>query len=569
MEEHDFEKILFVMFFLLCVSGVTSAEINGEGEIYFTINGESQPFSFIDSDGSFGRISDYDPLSGAWNYDRAVAYLGENAIWNDSYVNGNFDSSNGHSEFEYKVVAPSSDHTDISHVDVDFGSTLSYSGTISDFSFSYSFQGRTDSLDNTMRLAIQTGLSYWDSTTNQMVRPYSDYYGAPYGENYISEMNTGLNLNLSGTKSLDLSSYGNQEWWIQTDFVSSGLDYSGEAPTPPDTQEIIQGISTQNIMTSPPESLTEIINFDEEVEEFSYEGFDIGVNKNLDIVATIKVNLIPDSSINELRLNALKIDWETSVEEIWSNQYEISDGTNEYSLMVDLVWEESSGIGIWDVNVHDLAGRANSRTLYADSSGDVVAHEAGHWLGQFDEYLVSRYNSSQDPDDWNFAWWPLYDTPDDTEITWDFAALYDLVSGENWIDILDAIRTDDDPSDDKILLENWEQLINFNRTSFPYASMVDETGIMACREGSVPLKRNYLHILDSIKGETGISELFLQQAPTFREGVPGGERFFEDPIYTNGDINKPVPEPATIMLFGIGLIGLAGISRGKNRVTKI
>ena len=90
---------------------------------------------------------------------------------------------------------------------------------------------------------------------------------------------------------------------------------------------------------------------------------------------------------------ALRDEWEAGVESIWSNQYQIQDGTNVYDIVLDLVFTSFGNTNVVEVVAGD--GEVNLNTWYTgtpsgwtipDAQGRVAAHEVGHMLGLYDEY---------------------------------------------------------------------------------------------------------------------------------------------------------------------------------------
>ncbi|NLX22802.1 MAG: PEP-CTERM sorting domain-containing protein [Phycisphaerae bacterium] len=68
----------------------------------------------------------------------------------------------------------------------------------------------------------------------------------------------------------------------------------------------------------------------------------------------------------------------------------------------------------------------------------------------------------------------------------------------------------------------------------------------------------------SVIGEAPVGDLYATIDITFRGTIPGGGSLIfqqdTDNVVENGTIT-PIPEPSTMLLLGIGLMGVAGIRR--------
>lgn len=88
---------------------------------------------------------------------------------------------------------------------------------------------------------------------------------------------------------------------------------------------------------------------------------------------------------------SIKQQWEEGIEGIWSNQYDIVDGYYRYPIVVELNWVDSNYHH--EVTVHNTWGRDNMLNWYTNPfwgwwyRDEIAAHEAGHMLGLYDEYL--------------------------------------------------------------------------------------------------------------------------------------------------------------------------------------
>lgn len=90
--------------------------------------------------------------------------------------------------------------------------------------------------------------------------------------------------------------------------------------------------------------------------------------------------------VSEEELVTLKSVWEMGIENLWNSKYEILKD-NEYviPILIDVTFDGPTFNHT--VTVKPGAGRANEHEWYVSDSGLVAAHEFGHMLGLFDEYV--------------------------------------------------------------------------------------------------------------------------------------------------------------------------------------
>lgn len=95
--------------------------------------------------------------------------------------------------------------------------------------------------------------------------------------------------------------------------------------------------------------------------------------------------------------------WEEGIENIWSNRYDIVDGSFTYPLLFDVNFVDGDADQV--VTVHSGTGSVNMRNWYLDRpSGwdnsyhdEIAAHEFGHMLGLYDEYEGGAVNPDISP----------------------------------------------------------------------------------------------------------------------------------------------------------------------------
>jgi len=104
----------------------------------------------------------------------------------------------------------------------------------------------------------------------------------------------------------------------------------------------------------------------------------------------LNIQLVGDNPGDELRQQ-----WEDGIERIWSNTFDIADGSYRYSIEVEVNWVNTDPHHI--VTVHAGLGRADMLNWYtqngaANYQDEIAAHEAGHMLGLYDEYTGGALN---------------------------------------------------------------------------------------------------------------------------------------------------------------------------------
>ena len=210
--------------------------------------------------------------------------------------------------------------------------------------------------------------------------------------------------------------------------------------------------------------------------------YDTSFSDNQELVAHIRVDLVGDAPVGPNGEDLAAI-WEAGIESAWNGQYEIVDGINRYPILIDVEWVNTDADYIVTVDSGD--GSVNATHFYTHNpsgwgfeyQGIIAAHEAGHWLGLYDEYNPMN---GGDP-----AWWPLYD--ENGNMITDFWGLYDGVNGNP--------------------LANWTDL----------SANADMNALMA-QIGEME-SRYYQALLNWLEDETG-RDLVLAEAPTFTSREP-------------------------------------------------
>jgi hypothetical protein len=124
--------------------------------------------------------------------------------------------------------------------------------------------------------------------------------------------------------------------------------------------------------------------------DISYISF---VGQTLRIKINIQLRNDSKYPVPALELAALKVQWKDGIEGIWSNRYDITDvgGLYTYRIEVTINWVNANPDYV--VNVNATKGRSNMLEWYTQTrwgpqyQDEIAAHEVGHMLGLYDEYL--------------------------------------------------------------------------------------------------------------------------------------------------------------------------------------
>ena len=118
--------------------------------------------------------------------------------------------------------------------------------------------------------------------------------------------------------------------------------------------------------------------------------YDIGVVDNTLTIGTT-IQFLPTTPLD---LTTKIAQWDLGIDQVWNNQYQVSNGTEYLPIAFDVDLGTSFSTADYVVNVSASPGGTNMLNWNIFDSGLVAAHEYGHMFGLFDEYS----GGAQDPD---------------------------------------------------------------------------------------------------------------------------------------------------------------------------
>jgi len=127
---------------------------------------------------------------------------------------------------------------------------------------------------------------------------------------------------------------------------------------------------------------------------FSYErSFD-----GMQLVKDLEINFVFDDALGftDAQKTAYEVAAEANIEGVWNNKFEILDAANgtAFPLSVDLT---TTGPFDQTVNVHAGSARGDALNWSQNFIAPIMAHEVGHMLGLFDEYIGGSVDQYPNP----------------------------------------------------------------------------------------------------------------------------------------------------------------------------
>lgn len=114
-------------------------------------------------------------------------------------------------------------------------------------------------------------------------------------------------------------------------------------------------------------------------------GYDIGFD-GVGLVVHVKINLVPAAGVTGPALHRTASVWEEGIERIWNHRFALKTPSGRrYPILVDVSFRGPSFHH--DVIVRPGSGGTDALNWNIQDSPELVAHEFGHLIGQFDEYV--------------------------------------------------------------------------------------------------------------------------------------------------------------------------------------
>ncbi len=114
-------------------------------------------------------------------------------------------------------------------------------------------------------------------------------------------------------------------------------------------------------------------------------GYDIEFTDNK-VYVNVAIDLIPAGGVTKPELDRIKPSWEKGIEEIWSGKFAlVTPSGQQYPIIIDAHFKGHRFHH--KVIVHPECGRSDELNWNIFDSPLIAAHEFGHMLGAFDEYM--------------------------------------------------------------------------------------------------------------------------------------------------------------------------------------
>ncbi len=115
------------------------------------------------------------------------------------------------------------------------------------------------------------------------------------------------------------------------------------------------------------------------------------------ITKDIEIDFVFDEDLgytDEEQKIAYRQQVEQQIEGMWNNKFVVTDGTNTFPCVLDIT---TTGPFNQTVRVSAGDGRADMTHWYVQNSASIVAHEVGHMMGLFDEYIGGAVDQYPNP----------------------------------------------------------------------------------------------------------------------------------------------------------------------------